>query len=139
MQTTPTDRTELPGMLATLCSYEGWLGPYHPQTLCLMAQVANAYWQAGQLDHARPLLERVARDVNRSLGRDHDLRLRAIATLRDLFVAQRDYERAGAAQSELLECQMQRLGSDHPETLATRAKLAMILLEKVSAYSSREV
>jgi hypothetical protein len=122
----PIDRAELPSMLATLASYEGWLGPYHPQTLCLMAQIAFAYWQAGELDHARPLLERVVRDVGRHLGWDHDLRLQAIAALRDLLVARQDYERARAVQHELLECQIRHLGRNHPETLAT------MLLENVA-------
>jgi hypothetical protein len=125
-------------MLATLCWYESWLGPYHPQTLRLMAQVAIAYWQAGEAGHARPLLERAIRDLRRYGGPDQDLRLRAMAVLRDLFVAQRDFERAGAAQRELLECQIQRLGHDDPETLATRADLAMMLLDKVTCGSNRE-
>jgi hypothetical protein len=138
MQTAAIDQTELPSMLATLCSYESWLGPYHPQTLRLMAHVAIAYWRAGEAGHARPLLERAVRDLRRYSGPDQDLRLRAMATLRDLFVAQRDYERAGAVQRELLECQVQRLGGDHPETLATRADLAMMLLEKMTSNSNRK-
>jgi hypothetical protein len=116
-------------MLATLCSYESWFGPYHPQTLRLMAQVAIAYWHAGEPGLARPLLEQAVRDLGRHLGADHDLRLLAIATLRDLFVEQRDYEKAAAVQKELLESQTQRLGGDHPETLATRAHLAKLLLD----------
>jgi hypothetical protein len=135
----PTERSELASMLATLCSYETWFGPYHPQTLRLMAQVAITHWRAWEPRDARLLLERVIRDLGRHLGGDHDLRLRAIAILRDLFVAQRDYEKAASVQQELLECQIQRLGSDHPETLATRAGLAMILLEKIPCDSKREV
>jgi hypothetical protein len=69
---TPRDRTELAGMLATLCSYESWLGPYHPQTLRFMAQVAFAYWQVREFDYARPLLERIVSDVGRNLGREHE-------------------------------------------------------------------
>jgi len=112
MQTATTtatriDRAELPGMLATLCSYENWFGPYHPQTLCLMTQVAIAYWQAGE-PQARPLLERVVRDLGRHLGADHALRLRAPAALGDLLAAECDYERAASVQREL-ECQTQRL------------------------------
>jgi hypothetical protein len=134
----PFDRTELPSMLATLCSYESWFGPYHPQTLRLMALVAMAYSQAGE-PGSGPLLERAVRDLGRYLGQDQDLRLRAMATLRDLFVAQRDYDRAGVVQRELLDCQIQRLGSDHPETRATHANLAMILFEKIARDSNREV
>src|ERR1700733_385367 len=116
----PVERSELPSMLATLCSYESWLGPYHPQTLRLMAQVAVAYWQAGEPSRARPLLERGVRGMGRYFDRDHDLRLAAIVTLRDLLLANRDYERAGVVQRELLECQVRRLGRDHPDTLAAR-------------------
>jgi hypothetical protein len=127
----PSDQNELPGMFATLCAYENHFGPYHPQTLLLMVEVANACRQAGELACARPLLERAVRDLGRFLGTEHELRLRAIAGLRDLFIAQRDYERAGATQRELLECQVRRLGTDHSETLAARAQLGKILLENV--------
>jgi hypothetical protein len=133
----PIDRAELPSMLATLCSYESLFGPYAPQTLCLMAQVGDACSQAGEFDYARRLLERVVRDAGRYLGRNHNLRLRAIATLRDVLVAQRDYERAAMVLNELLQCQVQLLGDDHPETLETRANLALILLEQVSSDSNR--
>jgi Tetratricopeptide repeat len=130
-------RGQIPGMIATLCSYESLFGPYHPQTLGLTAQVANAYWQAGEPAHARTLLERVVRDVGRCLGREHDLRLRAITTLRDLFVAQLDYERAEAMQRELIECHVQRLGGDHPETPAARTNLEMILLVRAGSDTDR--
>jgi hypothetical protein len=133
------DPAELPSMLATLCSYEYLLGPYHPHTLGLMTHVAIAHWQAGENRHARILLERAVRDLGRYLGRDHDLRLRALATLKDLLVAHCEYGRAGVVQSELLECQIQRLGCDHPETLGTRANLAMVLMEQVPCDSNREI
>jgi len=121
--------SELPSMVATLCSYENWLGPYHPQTLRLMVLVGIAYCQAGDPDSARSLLERVVRDLGRHLGRDHEVRLRAIEALRDLFIQQSDYQKAGAVQKELWQCQIERLGAEHPETLATRANLASILLK----------
>jgi hypothetical protein len=69
---------ELSSMLATLCSYENRFGPYHPQTLILMAQLGIAYWLAGQFNHARRLLERAVRDLARNVGRDCDARLQAM-------------------------------------------------------------
>ena len=125
------DRAELPGMLATLCYYQDCFGPYHPQTLRLMTQVGIAYSQAGEQPLAKALLEHVVRDLARVLGADHDLRLRAIAALRDLFVAQGDYERAVSVQKELLECQLARLGRDHPETLAARDRLGRLWVEEI--------
>jgi hypothetical protein len=124
------DKAEFPAMLATLCYYQDCFGPYHPQTLRLMTQVGIAYSQAGEQPLARALLERVVRDLARVLGADHDLRLRAIAALRDLFVTQGDYERAGSVQKELLESQLARLGSDHPDTLAARAHLAKLWIDE---------
>jgi hypothetical protein len=121
-------RDDLPAMAATLYSYECLLGPYHPQTLHLMAEVALALWRHGEAAEARRLLERTTADIGRYLGRDHDLRLRTIAALRDLLINQRDYENAATFQKELLECQMARLGPDHPETLTARATLSGILL-----------
>lgn len=97
-----------------------------------MTHLGAAYWQAGEPRRARPLLERAVRDLARHLGEGHDLRLRALATLRDLFVAQGDYRRAASIQTEMLECQTQRLGRDHPDTQVTRGKLAAILLEDVN-------
>jgi hypothetical protein len=134
---TPIDGAQIPSMLATLYSYESLFGPYHPQTLGLTAQVADAFWQTGDFSHARPLLERTVRDVGRCLGRDHNIRLRAIATLRDLFVRQGDYEEAVTIQRELLECHVRRLGSDHPETLAIRTDLEMLLLKKIGSDPDR--
>jgi hypothetical protein len=61
-------QTELPSMVATLFSYENWFGPYHPVTLSLMAQVAFACWQAGELRRAYPLLERVVKGMDRQPG-----------------------------------------------------------------------
>jgi hypothetical protein len=130
---------ELPGMLATLGSYESWFCPYHPQTLRLMTAISLAYWERGEMAHARVLLERLVRDVGRYLGRDHELRLRAIGALRDLAIQQREFEKAGALQRELVESRIQRLGSDHPEAVASRADLVIILMDTAERVSNKEV
>jgi hypothetical protein len=101
-----------------------------------MTTVAIAYWQAGQVQYARPLLERAVMDLGRHVDRNHDLRLRAIATLKDILLAQRDYDAAVTVEKELLDCQTEILGSGHPETLATRADLPTILLEKATSGRS---
>jgi len=134
--TTSIDPGEIPGMLATLCSYEAWLGPYHPQTLSLLTQVGIAYLRAGETGYALPMLERAVRDLG---SHDHELRLQALEALRDLLVAAQDFDRAAAAHSELLRCQILGLGSDHPRTVATRASLAAILLQKRNGGTVREV
>jgi Tetratricopeptide repeat len=127
------DCTELTSMLATLFSYESLFGPNHPQTLQMTAEVGIALCRNGQLDFAQPLLERGVRDLERVLGRNHDLRLGILAALRDRFVQRSEYQNAAAAQQELLHCQSERFGIDHPETLATRAGLGTILFMATDA------
>jgi hypothetical protein len=104
------ERDDLPSMLATLCSYENLFGPYHPHTLHLMAEAGLALWHHGELTYAQPLLERAARDIGRCFGRDDETRLRALEALRDLLFEQGQYDRVSAIQTELLECQRDRLG-----------------------------
>jgi hypothetical protein len=65
-------------MSATLCSYENLFGPYHPHTPRFVAEVATAYWQHGESRYARAVLERAVVDVGRSLGRSHEVRMRAL-------------------------------------------------------------
>jgi hypothetical protein len=89
-------------MLATLCSYEDRFCPCHPQTLILMTRLGITYWQVGQFDYARPLLETAVRDLGRKVGRDCEARLQAMTVLRDLFSAECDFERASAIERELV-------------------------------------
>jgi hypothetical protein len=117
------EREQIPSMMATLCSYENCFGPYHPQTLGLMTQVAAACWQDGNPAFARRLLERVIAD----LGREAEARVRAIAMLKDLLLEQGDLSTAAGVQRELLECQALRLGNEHPEAVTARRELAAIL------------
>ena len=115
-------------MLATLCSYECLFGPYHPQTLYLMTEVGVAYCSHGDFGRARPLLERLIPVLGQYLGREHKLRLRALATLVELLCESSEFAAAGSVQRELVECLSQGLGSDHSETAAARERLTEILL-----------
>ena len=130
-EATPAEQSELAGMLATLCSYENFFGPFHPQTLMLTTVLATAYGQEGEANQARRLLEKVIADAARHLGPEHAARLAAIEALRDLFIGQGDLERAAATQRELLECQTRRLGNDDAETLAARGRLCAMLMGNV--------
>jgi hypothetical protein len=128
---TSIEHCELDGMLATLCSYENFFGPFHPQTLMLTTVLAAAFRQAGEENRARRLLEKVIADSARHLGPEHPARLAAIEALRDLFIGQGDLGRAAAAQRELLECRIRRLGKDDAETLAARGRLCAMLMGNV--------
>jgi len=134
------EASDLPAIRATLCSYENWFGPYHPNTLRLMLEAGIAHSEHGELGTARRLLERSIRDLGRTLGWEHDVRLRAMGALQEVCARQGDWARAAVAQRELLECQTRRFGGDHPETVRARAELGSILLEGPLAKAcSREV
>lgn len=78
---------DLPGMLATLSSYECLFGPYHLQTLTLAAQTGEALWLSGESDQARVLLEHAARHLARYGDRAADVRTRTLSVLRDLQIS----------------------------------------------------
>jgi hypothetical protein len=76
-------RAEIPSMMATLCSYENCFGPYHPQTLALMTEVAAAFWRNGDARLARRLLERVIASV----APECEMRARAFGLLSEILLA----------------------------------------------------
>ena len=133
------DPGEIPSMLATFFSYEAWLGPYHPQTLCLLTRIGIAYSEAGNAGRALPFLERAVRDLGDHLRPEHELRLQALAALGDLLVSTGDSDRAVTAHEELLRCQILSMGRDHPQTIATRESLTALLLQKTTGCAVREV
>jgi hypothetical protein len=98
-----TGEADLQGMLSTLCLYDNWLGPYHPQTLRLLAQAGSACWRAGFCDYARPLLERAVRDIGRYLLQDTELQVNALSDLGDLLASVGEYERSAALRAELAQ------------------------------------
>jgi hypothetical protein len=77
--------SDLSGMMAMLCSYEDRFGPYHPQTLALTTKLAGLLLQCGQVSQGGALLERVVRDARQYLAPHHEVRLKAVAALRDFL------------------------------------------------------
>ncbi len=107
-------------MLATLASYEGMFGPYHPQTLALTVALAAALGD-------RWLLERAVADLTKHHGRHHPIRVRALEAWSALLCQEGDWKAALPVQRELLDCRTQLLGQDHPEALAVRNGLSETL------------
>ena len=123
-----TGDRELPGMLATFSSYQDMLGPYHPLTLQMLTEVGMALRRDGQRDEALITLQRGLRDTTRALGRNHHLRLRLLASLRDLYIELDDREKAASAQQELISCHAELFGADHAMTFAARETLVRMLM-----------
>jgi hypothetical protein len=121
--------TELPGMLATFSSYQDLFGPCHPLTLRLLTELGIMLWRHRRTNDALIVLQQGLRDSTRAFGRNHDLRLRLLATLRDLFMELADCEKAAAAQKELLDRYVELFGAEHTETCAARETLERLLLQ----------
>jgi hypothetical protein len=69
---------EIPCIMATLASYEGLFGPYHPQTLALTTSLAVALCASGSSAEGRRLLERAIGDLTKHHGRHHPVLIRAL-------------------------------------------------------------
>jgi hypothetical protein len=93
-----------------------------------MSELAIALFRHGKLCQAQLLMERCVREVATVLGREHDMRLRILATLRDLLLQQGEYGIADAVQRELWDCDAVRVGIDHPGTREARECLSTLLL-----------
>jgi hypothetical protein len=90
--------------------------------------VGIALWREHRRDEALIVLQRGLRDAARALGRNHHLRLRLLASLRDLFTELDDHEKAAAAQKELMECHAELFGAEHAGTFAARETLTRMLM-----------
>ncbi len=116
---TRADANQIPGMMATLASYEGMFGPYHPQTLAIVTALGVALCSSGKPVEGKQLLERAAGDLSKHHGKHHSVRIRALEALAAILCQEGDWKAALLVQRELLECA--------PECLAARAELTRTL------------
>jgi len=99
----------IPGMMATLASYEGVFGPYHPQTLALATALALALCASGRIDEGRPLLRRALLDLTKHHPRNHPVRIRALEAWHQLLRQDGDLPGELVIQRELAECGSQAI------------------------------
>jgi hypothetical protein len=124
----PTDSArDLPSMMATLNSYQGFFGPYHTQTLVMTTVLAEALCTAGNRVLGKRLLERAIGDHTKYHGRHHPARVRALEAWASLLRQDEDWKAALPVHQELLDCRNHAFGPDHPETLAARDNLSWTL------------
>lgn len=123
-------------MMATLASYEGLFGPYHPQTLAMTSVLAVALHASGSPEDGRRLLERAVVDLTKHHGRYHPIRIGALEKWSKLLCREQDWKAALPVQQELLDCRTHLLGEDHPESLAVRNDLYATLSLLADSSSS---
>jgi hypothetical protein len=120
-------------MIATLCSYEGFFGPHHPQTLGMAIALAEALCKSDHRELGRRLLERALADLTNRHDRFHPLRLRALELLLTLLCQERDWRRAVTVQRQLADWRLDLFGPDHPDSIAARDNLSTILASLMSS------
>ncbi len=93
-------------------------------TIQLLSTTATSLREAGQLDTARPLLDRALDIAQDDLGPDHPDTLDTRANLAWWLGVAGQPAQAAAQLRDLLTDYLRVLGPDHPSTLAARAHLA---------------
>jgi tetratricopeptide (TPR) repeat protein len=93
-------------------------------TVRLLSTAAAGLQDSGQLDTARPLLDRALDIAQEDLGPDHPDTLAVRANLARWLGEAGQPGQAAAQYRDLLTDSLRVLGPDHPDTLTTRANLA---------------
>lgn len=124
---------DLAEMMATLSSYDRLFGPSNMRTLSVAALLGENLAKCGETELARNLLNRVVRDVGRTAGPAHPLRIRALDSLRELHIRRGDLESAVAVQTELAACRRTLAGPDDPQTLEAKSRLGSLLMQMTTA------
>jgi serine/threonine protein kinase/tetratricopeptide (TPR) repeat protein len=104
--------------------YSRNLGPYHPDTLRSMHDLARCYLDLGRYADARKLHEETLALQRAGLGRDHPETLRSMHSLANSYAALRRRAEARQLREETLALRKARLGPHHPDTLASMYSLA---------------
>ncbi|MFG2873878.1 tetratricopeptide repeat protein [Streptomyces sp. NPDC048337] len=100
-------------------------GPHDPATLHARANLAAAYFEAGNRVRARDLLTANLSDQQRILGPDHRLTLASQAYLAAITYADGDRDLGIELLEASLDHRERVLGPDHPDTLVSRGNLAV--------------
>jgi tetratricopeptide (TPR) repeat protein len=93
-------------------------------TVQLLNTAATSLQDAGQLDTARPLLDRALDIAQEDLGPDHPYTLTTRGNLASMLGAAGQPDQAAAQYRDLLADFLRVLGPDHPHTLTARSNLA---------------
>jgi len=100
-------------------------GPEHPDTLQALANLADAYYDAGRWDEALELREQVLRLLRKTLGPEHPATLKAMAVLATSYSAAGRHEEALKLREDVLPLSRKVNGPDHRDTLYAMQSLAI--------------
>jgi tetratricopeptide (TPR) repeat protein len=121
--------SQIQTLVATLDLYSDRFGPYHPDTIEVVKELAIAFWHAGEIDKAVGLLDQALDHLTSSLGTEHPARVDVLSTLGEIMFEQRHLEQAGTILREVMECCVRNSGANHPSSLAAKGSLAAALFD----------
>jgi len=101
-------------------------GPTHPQTVTAAKSLAIAFWQAGEIEQAIDLLDRVLGRLGLSPP-EQAMRADLLSTLAEIFFHQGHLDLAGDVQREVLELRLRELGPEDEKSLEAKGDLATVL------------
>jgi tetratricopeptide (TPR) repeat protein len=111
-----------------LAAQELVLGSDHPDTLITRVNLAVALTRLGDLEEADRLLRRAIVGYEHIFqSRDHPSLLKARYHLASLRERSGDWRGALDGYLQILEMQVEKLGEDHPDAIATRLSISRVL------------
>lgn len=131
---TATEQAEL-----TLERCRRRFGDRHAETLAAALSLANCARQAGDLDQAHELLERVVLRYHSTLGDDHPFTLAAAAGLAGVVRGLSRHAEARRIDQEALSGLQRSVGADHPFTLSCANGYAADLFGLGEAQEGQQV
>ncbi|KAM3086776.1 hypothetical protein ACMFMG_000899 [Clarireedia jacksonii] len=102
------------------------LGPKHPDTIGVMANLALTWWQQGHFEKAKQLQIEVLELRKEILGPKHPDTITTIANLALTWWQQGHSEKAKQLQIEAIELRKEILGLKHPDTIRAMDNLKII-------------
>jgi serine/threonine protein kinase/tetratricopeptide (TPR) repeat protein len=99
-------------------------GPYHPDTLSSMHNLANTFADAGRDQEALQLREEILQLRRTHLGPDHPDTLKGMHSLAESYRYAGRHAEAVKLNEETTTLRKAKLGPDHPDTLSSMHNLA---------------
>ncbi|KAG8846417.1 hypothetical protein FRB91_000834, partial [Serendipita sp. 411] len=124
-----TGSLNLSQMLQEYCHSElgRVLGPKHPNTVCVMNNLASTLYGRGQLEEAETMGREVLALQTEILGSRHPDTVRAMSNLAITLYDRGQLEEAETMRREVLALRTEILGSRHPHTVTAMNNLANTL------------
>ena len=119
--------------------FEQVLGPEHPDTAAILANLARLYRVQGQYEQAAPLYLHALTVYKQAFGPGHPNTATMLSNLAQLYRAWGKYEQAASLFEQALAVDEQMLGPEHPNTAAILDNLASLYYQQGKYEQAEEL